>query len=122
MENGTIKPDGVILNPGINMKNWLKLIYIFVTLVLTMPLYAYEQEDDDHDKAKRLVETGEILSLQDILIKVREIHPGKILEVELENKDQRKIYEIELLRQDGTVLELKFDAKSGKHLSTKKED
>ena len=100
------------------MKNWLKFIFISLTLILSSSLYA----DDDHEEAKRLVESGEILSLQEILVKVRDIQPGKVLEIELESKRNIKIYEIELLQPDGTVLELKFDAKSGQHLSTEKED
>lgn len=85
---------------------------------MSASLYA----DDDHDEAKRLVESGEILSLQEILTKARKIQPGKILEVELETERNKSIYEIELLNPDGIVLELKFDAKSGQHLSTEKED
>ncbi len=83
-----------------------------------MPLYA----DDDNDEAKRLVESGEILELEVVLQKAREIQTGKILEVELEKKAGKIIYEIELLTPNGTVFELKFDAKTGKHLSTEKED
>jgi uncharacterized membrane protein YkoI len=100
------------------MKNWIKLILISFSLVVSASLYA----DDDHEQARRLVESGEILSLQEILDKVREIEPGKVLEVELEKKKNKMIYEIELLNTEGLVLELKFDAKSGQHLSTEKED
>ena len=78
--------------------------------------------DDDHDEAKHLVESGDILALEIILKKARKIQSGKVLEVELETKKGRKIYEIELLSSDGRVFELKFDAKTGKHLSTEKED
>lgn len=78
--------------------------------------------DDDHDEAKHLVESGDILALELILQKAREIQSGKVLEVELETKKGKKIYEIELLSSDGRVFELKFDAKTGKHLSTEKEN
>ncbi len=100
------------------MKNLFKLIIFSSTLILSASLFA----DDDHDKAKRLLESGEILSLEEILVKVRKIQKGKILEVELEDEKNKPIYEIELVNPEGIVLELKFDAKNGQHLSTEKED
>ncbi|MCW8901767.1 MAG: PepSY domain-containing protein [Gammaproteobacteria bacterium] len=100
------------------MKNWIKLISISLLMISSASLYA----DDDHDKARRLLESGEILALEDILKKVREIQPGRVLEVDLETKKGKTIYEIELLNSEGTVFELKFDAKTGQHLSTEKED
>lgn len=100
------------------MKNSFKLITISLLIILSAPLYA----DDDNDEARRLVESGEILKLEVILQKAREIQPGKVLEVELERKKGKRIYEIELLSPNGTVFELKFNAKTGKHLSTEKED
>ena len=100
------------------MKNSFKLITISLLIILSAPLYA----DDDNDEAKRLVESGEILALEVVLKKAREIQAGKVLEVELERKRGKRIYEIELLTPDGTVFELKFNAKTGKHLSTEKEN
>lgn len=100
------------------MNNILKLILVGLFITFSLSLYA----DDDHEEAKRLVESGEILALEDVLKSARKIQPGKVLEVELETKKGKKIYEIELLNSDGIVFELKFDAKSGKHLSTEKED
>lgn len=100
------------------IKNILKLILVGLFITFSVSLYA----DDDHEEAKRLVESGEILALEDVLKSARKIQPGKVLEVELETKKGKKIYEIELLNSDGIVFELKFDAKTGKHLSTEKED
>ncbi len=100
------------------MINSFKLITTSLLIILSVPLYA----DDDHDEAKRLVESGEILALEVVLQKVREIQAGKVLEVELETEKGKKLYEIELLSTDGIVFELKFDARTGKHLSTEKEN
>lgn len=102
------------------MKNCIKLIITGLLIIFSIPLFA--DADDDHDEAKRLVESGEILALEVVLKKAREIQTGKILEVELESKKNKYIYEIELLNADGTVFELKFDARTGKHLSTEKEN
>lgn len=103
------------------MKNSFKFISISLLVILSASLYAGD-DHYDHDHAKRLVESGEILALEVILKKARAIQPGKVLEVEFETKKGKHIYEIELLNTDGTVFELKFDAYSGKHLSTKKEN
>lgn len=100
------------------MKNSLKLIVIGLLILLSTPLFA----DDDHDEAKRLMESGQILALEVVLKKAREIQAGKVLEVELESENNNMIYEIELLSTDGIVFELKFDARTGKHLSTEKEN
>lgn len=93
-----------------------------ITACLLINLSALAFASDDHDKAKRLFDTGDILALQVVLEKARNIQAGKIIEVELESSHGKYIYEIELLTPEGKVLELKFDAKTGKHLSTEDED
>lgn len=104
------------------MKTWPKLLLKLVLTGLTLTVSLLVYADSDHDKAKRLHESGEILSLETVLSKVKQRHPGKVLEVELENKKGKTIYEIELLTPEGKVLELKYNAKSGQHISTEEED
>ena len=100
------------------MMKTLKYITTSLLLIISFSIYA----DIDHDDAKKLVESGEILSLEKILVEARKIQSGKVLEVELEKKDGLTIYEVELLNSQGIIFELKFDAETGKHLSTEKED
>lgn len=100
------------------MKNNFKFITVCLLIIFSTALFA----DDDHDEAKRLLESGDILALEVILEKVHKLQTGKVLEVELETKKGKKIYEIELLNPDGIVFELKFDAKTGQHMSTEKEN
>ena len=102
------------------MKNTIQLITI--SFLISLSILVYADDDHDHDEAKRLLDSGDILALEIVLQKVREIQPGKILEVELETKHSKKVYEIELLTPDSRVLELLFDARTGEHLSTEKED
>jgi uncharacterized membrane protein YkoI len=101
------------------MKNRFKFIFTSLLIILSSAVFA---DDDDYNEAKRLVELGEIVELEAILKKAREIQEGKVLEVELETKHNKKIYEIELLNTNGIVFKLKFDARTGKHISTKKEN
>ena len=102
----------------LKMKNKIQILTVSLLLAIASPLLA----SDDHDKAKRLADSGAILGLEVILKKVREIQPGKVLEVELETKKGKMFYEIEILGDNGNVFEIKFDAKTGKHISTEKEN
>jgi len=75
----------------------------------------------DHDRAKALRERGDIRPLDEILEKARKNFGGKMIEVELEEEHGKIIYELEFIRKNGVVLELKYDAKTGKLLKIKKE-
>lgn len=84
---------------------------------------ADDDDDDDHERAKRLQQSGEILSLEKIVERARVLYPkGKILEIEFKDKSGRLMYEIEILDKRGVVNELMFDARTGEHLETKLED
>lgn len=86
-------------------------------LGLTQFVYA----DNDEHTVRQLRETGEILPLETILQKIQAAHPGKVLEVELEEKQSRLVYEIELLDSHGKVWELQVDPRSGDLLDKHKE-
>jgi uncharacterized membrane protein YkoI len=70
----------------------------------------------DHDRARQALEAGEVLPLRTILERVERQHPGQVLEVELERRDGRWLYEIKLLRPGGTLSKLKVDAADGRVL------
>jgi hypothetical protein len=77
--------------------------------------------DADHDLARKALESGRILSLSEILDRVRGQFEGEFLEAELERQDDgplagRLVYEIELLAPDGVVTELYLDAATGELL------
>ena len=101
-------------------KYYIKLI-LLVAIVVLNPV-AIASADDDHVEARQLLESGEILSLEAILEHVRENHPGKVLEVELEREEGKIVYEIEILTNQGVVKEIYVDAKSGRILSAKEDD
>ncbi len=96
-------------------------------LVLVIPLLILAMtsaiaSEDDHDQAQRLLETGDILPLESLIEHARRLHPGRVLEVELETKGGRRIYEIELVDAAGIVWEIKFDAQTGELLTTERDD
>jgi len=98
------------------------LLLLSVILLLTITVFSYADKDKDYIRAKEWLDAGDILPLESILQKAREKYQGKILEIELEQEDNQLVYEIELLTLNGNVIELLFDAKTGKLLSTKEED
>lgn len=73
-------------------------------------------------RAGKLAASGEILSLEKISRLARTHQPGEILEVELEKKHGRYVYEVEILDQHSQVWELKLDAKSGQLLKMEQDD
>jgi len=78
--------------------------------------------ENDHRESRRLMEQGEILSLQQVLDLLGREQAGSVLEVELEREHGRYIYEIELLGEDGRVLGYEIDAASGKIINRKLEE
>lgn len=77
----------------------------------------------DHDQARRALQSGEILPLDKILASVTAKHPGQVIEVELEQEriEGKKIwvYEIKSVTQDGKLLKLEVDAKTGEVLQVR---
>ncbi|MBF0294351.1 MAG: PepSY domain-containing protein [Magnetococcales bacterium] len=85
-------------------------------LVCALPLYAGEEGDLDHELARRLVGSGAILPLERILERHPQLREGRLLEVELERKHGRMVYEIEVVHPSGDVAKYHFDAGSGELL------
>lgn len=73
--------------------------------------------DDDHERAHQARQSGEIVPLSTILSQVEASFDGRLVEVELEDDDGRTVYEIELLTKQNKVIELTYDARTGKFLS-----
>lgn len=73
----------------------------------------WEDDDDSHDRARRASEGGEILTMSEILKRIRPEAPGRVLDTELEREDGRWIYEIKLLDARGRLYEVEIDAHSG---------
>ena len=95
----------------------MKLIFI---LLICLPVLVFS--DSDHERAKQLYEQGEILSLQEILERSKGFIQGQILEVELEREHGKLIYEIEIINDQNSIIELLFDAKTGQLLNSEPED
>ena len=68
---------------------------------------------DDHDNARKALESGQVIPLQQILQKISKDYPAQVIEVELERKSNGWIYEIKQLSADGSISKLEVDAKTG---------
>ena len=100
-----------------------KFFVIFTALIgLWLFSAVHIVQADDYKEAKRLLDAGEILPLEQILGYARQTYPGRILEAELENEHGRVVYELEILGDDSIVREIYIDAKSGELLSVEEDD
>jgi len=88
--------------------------------ILVVPAQAVDPSD--HDRARKALEAGEILPLRTVLEKVDRETPGQVLEVELERKNGRWIYEIKLLRPGGALVKLLVDARDGAIIGRRERD
>lgn len=90
---------------------------IALALALALPR-AGADATAEHDDVRARVARGEIVPLSRLTADALARHPGKVLEVELEGTRAKPVYEIEILRADGTVVELEYDARDGRLLET----
>lgn len=96
------------------MRPWPLLL---VSLVVAVPAAA----GSGHDRALAARRAGEIVALDRILATVAEVVPGTVLEVELEERKGRYVYELEILTPDGLLVEVKVDAHDQRILKTETE-
>ena len=81
-----------------------------------------EHEGHEHAAIRGLAGPDDMLSLEQVLHKARQVHAGRVLETELEGDPDRVVYEVEILDASGVVWEMKFDARSGALLEEEQED
>lgn len=99
--------------------------YFVIVLPLTVGLWGAGQAVArfDHNEIRRLYRSGTILSLDAIVAKHRRRYPGgQLLEAELEFEQNRYVYDLKIIDDDGVVREFEYDAASGElwHLEDKK--
>lgn len=88
-----------------------------VLMVLLLPMSPQVWAHRDQDRARQAVQSGQILPLNKVLTQVEAQHPGQVLEVELEQKGGRWLYEIKVIDATGQMMRLHVDATTGAILS-----
>lgn len=77
-------------------------------------------EDDDHayDRARRAVDRGETLPIEEVLQRLEAQVPGEVIGIEFERDHSRWVYEFKIIDGGGGLLEVTVDAKTGTVLFT----
>jgi uncharacterized membrane protein YkoI len=88
---------------------------LLLTAALLPPAMAGE---DDQDRVRDLRQQGKILPLSVIVDRLTDKHPGRILQVELENEKGKRVYEIQMILKGGILRTFHVDAHTGEILST----
>ena len=93
----------------------LAMVLAVTALTAATPRLAHARDQDEQrrDEVRRAVETGEILSLADILSALRGKLPGEVAGVEIEHEDGRWRYEFRVVDGQGRLFEVYVDARSG---------
>ncbi len=97
----------------------LALVALLCAAPLAAPVHA-DAQDRGADHARDNVRSGDYVRLERLLADAETRFPGRVIEVELDQDDDE--YEIEILMRDGRVVELKYDARSGRLLKVEIDD
>ncbi|WP_449043408.1 PepSY domain-containing protein [Paracoccus versutus] len=102
----------------------MRLLALLVLLSLLPPFLAAGQDiaEPDFEQAREAVERGRILPLAEVLARLHESQPGRVIEVDLDEEDGMMIYEVELATPDGRLIEVEIDAASGRILALDEDD
>ncbi|WP_408593792.1 PepSY domain-containing protein [Paracoccus marcusii] len=92
-------------------------------MLILLPLtLAAQPIAPDYETARQAVDRGDMLPLEQILARIEARHPGRIVEVELEEEDGLWLYEIEVLTPEGRLIEIELDARTGAILGYEEDD
>ena len=96
----------------------MKMMYLYLGLVVGTISFSALGDDSDFNaqQIRKMVSQGKILPLETILKINKPLIEGTLLDLEVESEHGKIIYELEFLRQNGDVVELIIDAKTGKLL------
>ena len=93
------------------MKRWLACFCMLSGIgMLGVSAQAHAVDRSDHELARQALAAGEILPLKTVLETVERKAPGQVLEIELERRRGRWVYEIKLLRPGGALVKVWVDA------------
>ena len=87
-----------------------------LALAMFMPGPCLADDRDDHNQARTAMESGEVLPLKTVLERLERLRPGSVLEVELERKSGRWVYDIKQLEVGGQMARIRLDAKTAEIL------
>lgn len=74
----------------------------------------------DQDEARRALLDGKTMPLTAILAIVEKRVKGPVIEVELETRDARLVYLVQVLSKEGHKVDVELDARTGEILKSRK--
>lgn len=102
----------------------MRLFQIF-TVIFSLFAWSCVFADSDHQIEQSVMDSKNIVSLDLVLAKARNQFTGRVLKVELEDEDDAPsgfVYELKILKSDGSVVEVEYDAQSLKVLKVEGDD
>jgi uncharacterized membrane protein YkoI len=99
-----------------------RLIPLALLSALTLAAPQARADDDDLDRLRDAVSRGEVRPLSALQDEVRRAFPGEIIRVELDEDDDRFIYEFKVLKANGRLVEIEMDARDGRILDVDDDD
>ena len=103
----------------------MKIGFLFLALVAGMtnpPLLYADDSDDLSDQVLQWVKDGKVIPFKSLMQRYETRLDGRLLDLEVESENGRIIYELEIMRPDSVVYEIKIDAQSGEWLEEEVED
>lgn len=91
----------------------LAALAAFSVLFLAAPAISEDGDDQlDQEAARQALAEGRVRPLEDIIAHVRQTIKGDIIEIEFERDNGRFVYELEILQENGHLLEIVVDART----------
>ncbi len=101
----------------------MSIRFLFLALVVGMTNCPLVGADDDlSDQVLQWVEEGKVIPFETLMQRYEERLDGRLLDLEVERENGRIIYELEIMRSNSVVYEIKIDAQSGEWLEEEIED
>ncbi len=97
----------------------MKMMFLFLAMVVGMTSSKLSRADSDDDLSSEVlqwVKDGKVKSLESLLTKHKNRIHGRLLDVEVEEMNGRIIYELQIIRKNLVIYEIKLDARTGEWL------
>lgn len=91
----------------------MKTVFLFLVMVASTFNLARADDDYDPERLQQLVQSKQLMPLEQLLDTHRELLSGRVVDVELEREHKRWIYEIKVLTEKGKRREFYFDGTTG---------
>lgn len=102
----------------LNYRYALVLVVAMLALGNAASVHAHNHYADQQAATQALA-AGEVMPLRAVLDTIKTAYPGQVMNVAFEREPELWVYKIRLLQDDGRLLKLKVDARTGKVIAKK---